>query len=43
VGTMLEGLMARTASDEERIERSLTLFDDLHESLGSSKRRTRSS
>lgn len=35
VKTMLEGLMGRTESDEERIERSLAMFDDLHEALGS--------
>jgi hypothetical protein len=33
--------MARTNDDEERIERALVLFDDLHEALGS--RRTRGS
>lgn len=39
VRTMLEGLMARIESDDERIERALTLFDDLHEALG--KKRSR--
>jgi hypothetical protein len=34
VRMMLEGLMARTESDEERIERALPVFDDLHEALG---------
>ena len=34
VRIMLDGLMARTESDEERIERALPLFDDLHEALG---------
>ncbi|MEO8036870.1 MAG: chromate resistance protein ChrB domain-containing protein, partial [Acidobacteriota bacterium] len=33
IRAMLEGLMARCPSDEERIERSLEVFDDLHESL----------
>ena len=40
VRTMLGGLMARTESDEERIERALVFFDDLHESLGSHTRRS---
>jgi hypothetical protein len=35
VRMMLDGLMARTDSDDERIERALVLFDDLHEALGS--------
>lgn len=34
VRMMLEGLMARTSSDEERIDRALAMFDDLHEALG---------
>lgn len=38
VRMMMEGLMARTSDDEERIERALVLLDDLHEALGSSKR-----
>jgi hypothetical protein len=33
VRILLDGLMARCPTDEERLERSLTLFDDLHESL----------
>ena len=37
VRIMLDGLMARTANDEERIERALVLFDDLHEALGGSR------
>jgi hypothetical protein len=41
IRTLLEGLMGRFPGDEERIERALTLFDDLHESLG--RRRKRSS
>ena len=38
VRMMLEGLMARTDSDDERIERALVIFDDLHEALGKAKR-----
>jgi hypothetical protein len=34
VRVMLDGLMARTGNDEERIERALVVFDDLHEALG---------
>ena len=34
IRALLDGLMNRCPSDEERIERSLLLFDDLHESLG---------
>lgn len=34
VRMMLDGLMARCEQDEERIERSLVIFDDLHEALG---------
>jgi hypothetical protein len=41
VRMMLEGLMARTESDEERIDRALVLFDDLHEALTSGGRRGR--
>lgn len=39
VRIMLDGLMARTNDDEERIERALVLFDDLHEALGSTRAR----
>lgn len=39
VRIMLDGLMSRTKNDDERIERALPLFDDLHEAL--SKQRTR--
>lgn len=39
VRMMLDGLMARTENDDERIERALVIFDDLHEALG--KRRAR--
>lgn len=38
VRMMLDGLIARTTNDEERIERALLLFDDLHEALGARKR-----
>lgn len=41
VRVMLDGLMARIDSDEERIERALTIFDDLHEALGSPSKRSR--
>ena len=41
VRMMMEGLMARTENDEERIERALAIFDDLHEALGRSTRRSR--
>jgi hypothetical protein len=38
VRLMLDGLMARTENDQERIDRALVIFDDLHEALGSRKR-----
>jgi hypothetical protein len=38
VRMMLDGLMARTDDDEERLERALVIFDDLHEALGTRKR-----
>ena len=38
---MLDGLMARTESDDERIERALVIFDDLHEALGNRSKRSR--
>jgi hypothetical protein len=41
VRMMLDGLMARTENDDERIERALVLFDDLHEALGSPAKRGR--
>ncbi|HEY0158637.1 MAG TPA: chromate resistance protein ChrB domain-containing protein [Thermoanaerobaculia bacterium] len=41
VRTMLEGLIGRCESDEERLDRSMAIFDDLHEALGSRTRRTR--
>ena len=34
VRAMLDGVMARYESDNERIERALAIFDDLHEALG---------
>lgn len=33
VRLMFDGVMARTANDQERIERALLIFDDLHEAL----------
>jgi hypothetical protein len=39
VRAMLDGLMARTENDAERIERALVVFDDLHEALGSRTKR----
>jgi hypothetical protein len=39
VRILLEGLMGRHAGDDERIERALGVFDDLHEALGR-KRKT---
>jgi hypothetical protein len=39
VRMMLDGVMARCEKDEERIERALVIFDDLHEALGSRKDR----
>lgn len=41
VRMMLDGLMARTDNDDERIERAMVIFDDLHEALGSRTRRGR--
>jgi hypothetical protein len=41
VRMMLDGLMARTESDDERIERALVIFDDLHEALGTRTKRAR--
>ena len=37
VRMMLDGLTARIANDDERIERALVIFDDLHEALGTRK------
>jgi hypothetical protein len=39
VRLMLEGLMSRTESDDERIDRALMIFDDLHEALGKKSRK----
>jgi hypothetical protein len=41
VRMMLDGLMARTENDDERIERALVVFDDLHEALGKPAKRKR--
>jgi len=41
VRMMLDGLMARTGIDEERLERSLVIFDDLHEALQGRAKRSR--
>ena len=41
VRLMLEGLMARTESDEDRLDRAMALFDDLHEAVGSRAKRPR--
>lgn len=41
VRMLLDGLMARTENDDERIERALVIFDDLHEALGSTSKRKR--
>ncbi|HVR41592.1 MAG TPA: chromate resistance protein ChrB domain-containing protein [Thermoanaerobaculia bacterium] len=34
VRMVLDGIMARTENDEERIERALTVFDDVYDALG---------
>lgn len=39
VRLMLDGVMARIDADEERIERALQIFDDLHEALGKRRRK----
>lgn len=39
VRILLDGLMARTSNDDDRIERALAIFDDLHEALGKRSRR----
>lgn len=41
VRMLLDGLMARTENDDERIERALVIFDDLHEALGRTAKRSR--
>jgi hypothetical protein len=41
VRMLLDGLMARTENDDERIDRAMVIFDDLHEALGSRPRRSR--
>ena len=39
VRMMLDGVMARCPSDDERIDRALVVFDDLHEALGARRGR----
>ena len=39
VRMILDGIMARTDNDDERIDRALTVFDDLYDALGTRKRR----
>jgi hypothetical protein len=39
VRMILDGVMARTDNDDERIERALHVFDDVYDALGSRKRR----
>lgn len=39
VRMILDGVMARTDNDDERIERALTVFDDVYDALGTRKRR----
>src|SRR5260221_2812522 len=41
VRLMLDGLMARTENDDERIEPALVIFDDLHEAFGSRRGKSR--
>jgi hypothetical protein len=38
IARMLEGLVARYANDEERLEHGFAMFDDLHEALSARKR-----
>jgi hypothetical protein len=38
VRLLLDGLMKRTDSDEERIDRAMVIFDDLHEALGAKRK-----
>ena len=40
VRMLLDGLMARTGNDDERIDRAMFIFDDLHEALGRRTKRT---
>lgn len=43
VKVLLDGLMARTSGDEERIDRAMSVFDDLHEATAGPSRRSRKS
>jgi hypothetical protein len=36
---MLDGLIAREADDDARVERAMQIFDDLHEALSSRARK----
>ena len=38
VQKLVEGLMARHESDDDRLDRAFALFDDLHQSLQSRRR-----
>lgn len=38
VRVLLDGLMARSQDDDERISRALVIFDDLHEALGRARK-----
>jgi hypothetical protein len=39
VRAMLDGLIAREADDDARVERAMQIFDDLHEALSSRARK----
>jgi len=41
VRMVLDGIMARTENDDERIERALTVFDDMYDALGARSPRIR--
>lgn len=41
VRALLDGIIARTDSDDERCERAMAIFDDLHEALGRTSRRSK--
>ena len=38
IARMIEGMVARYANDEERLEKGFAMFDDLHEALSARKR-----
>ena len=38
IARMIEGIVARYANDEERLEKGFAMFDDLHEALSARKR-----